>query len=63
MLTPEHIAKLLVHPGFGMGNRLAKHLAPPLLEDLEQAIAEAIHRDRRTIRTALLNVASEVYPD
>ncbi len=63
MRTPEEIAMLLVHPGYGMGNRLAKHIAPPLLEDLEQAIAEAIHRDRRAIKAALLKIASEVYPN
>ncbi len=63
MRTPEELAVLVVRHGYGMSNQLTKHLRPLLLEDLEQAVAKVIHQDRQAIKTAILNVANEVYPD
>ena len=50
--TPEELAMTVVDPRSNVGQRLLKHIAPPLIEDLTQAIAMVIRQDRQNFRSS-----------
>jgi hypothetical protein len=59
-MTPEQIAKHVLRPDSDVGSRVRAHLAPPLLEDLHQAIAGAI---RDVARRERRNAPAKMYID
>ena len=59
MPTPEERAAALLSEKSSVGLRLRRHVAPPLLEDLAQAVAQAIREAVRQEREACAKLADE----
>ena len=57
-MTPEERAAHLLRPGGDVGCRVWMHCAPPLIEDLSQAIAQAIREAVLDERKACVRICA-----
>lgn len=60
MKTPEQYVAEAIGPDSGVGGRLARHVARPLCEDVEQAAACAVREALRAELEAVLARAEEM---
>lgn len=60
IMTPEQIVASVLAPPGRLGRAIRDHLAPDVVEDLEQALALAIREDRQQARQRLRNLARDL---